>query len=407
MSEERMMILRMLQEGKITADEAARLLDALGGQPRAAASSAAGSGPGIGDEVRKAVEDVVRAIPKESIDDARDVIRETVREGVSIARETARLAREARHWAPRGWGWHFHPGGAGGHHATAPFADVRPTSASHLIVRNTRGDLRLSRSPDGQLHVRATRRVWAPDAGEAQRLAERLPIEIHEEGSTITVEGPGARPFHERLRVDFDIAAPEGLEVQVHLVRGDITAEGLARDLALTLVKGAVRTADCGRVTVEGVSSDVDLERSGGDAAVRVIRGDVRVAQAAGHIAVATKKGDVAISVETAGRLDAASVKGDVRVQARTFAAGGGADLHTVKGDVTLSLGPTARCHIDAAAVSGDVSSRLPLTESHRDRRGLSGVLNAPDASVRVRTTRGDIALTPLHGEAAVQAAPA
>jgi len=207
MSEERMMILRMLQEGKITADEAARLLDALGGQPRAAASSAAGSGPGIGDEVRKAVEDVVRAIPKESIDDARDVIRETVREGVSIARETARLAREARHWAPRGWGWHFHPGGAGGHHATAPFADVRPTSASHLIVRNTRGDLRLSRSPDGQLHVRATRRVWAPDAGEAQRLADRLPIEIHEEGSTITVEGPGARPFHERLRVDFDIAA--------------------------------------------------------------------------------------------------------------------------------------------------------------------------------------------------------
>lgn len=395
MSEERMMILRMLQEGKITADEAARLLDALGEQPRAA-----GPGAGIADEIRHAVEDVVRAIPQESIDEAKDVIRETVREGVKIA-------REARRWGRHEWGWKIHAAVSGGHHATAPFGDVRATSATHLIFRNTRGDLRLSRSPDGRLHVRATRRVWAPEAGEAQRLADRLPIEIYEEGNTITVEGPGARPFHERLRVDFDIAVPDALDVDANLVRGDVTAEGLARDLALTLVKGDIRTADCARVEVESASSEVDLQRSRGDATVRVIKGDVKIAQTGGHIAVSTKRGDIAVVVETAGRLNAETVRGDVRIRARECARDGAVNIHTVSGDVLISLGPAARCRIEAGAVSGDVSAEFPLSESSLDRRALRGVLNAPDATVRVRTTRGDIRFDLLKEGAAPQAAQA
>ncbi len=398
MSEERMIILRMLQEGKITAEDAARLLDAVGeGRQQH-------PGPGIADEIRRTVEDVVRAIPKGAIDDVKDVIRETVREG----REAA---SHMRHWGRHGWGWGWRMHGTleGGHVGTAPFEDTRATSATHLVFRNTRGDLRLSRSSDGQLRVRATRKVWAPDAGDAQRLAERLPIEIHEAGDVVTIEGPGARPFHERLRVDFDIAVPDALDVDAHLVRGDVSAEALARDLALTLVKGDVRVADCARVAVQGVSSDVDLQRSRGEASVKVIRGDVKVAQSSGHIAASTKRGDIIVRVETAGRLDVTTVRGDVSVRVREFAQGGGADVHAVKGDVAIALGPAARCRIEAAAISGDVSSTLPLQESSRGGRGLSGVLNAADASVHVRTTRGDISLAPLEVEAAAapQAPPA
>ncbi len=398
MSEERMMILRMLQEGKIDADDAARLLDALSERPQSAQS-----GPDIGEDIRRAVEDITRAIPKESIDQAKDVLRDTVREGVEFARETARIARRARHWGK--WGWHVHT--AFGGHQTAPFEDVRATSASHLIFRNTRGDLRLSRSSDDHLHVQATRRVWAPEAGEAQRLAERLPIEIHEAGDTITVEGPGARPYHERLRVDFEIAVPHTLDVAVHLVRGDVTAEGLSQDVALTLVKSDVRATDCARVSVESASGDVDVQRSRGDVVVRIVKGDVKVAQPSGDIAVSTKRGDIAVGVDQAGRLDATTVRGDVRVRVREFVQGGGANVHTVSGDVLMALGPAARCRIEAGAVSGDVSSSLPLKEYHGSRRGLSGVLNAPDASVRVRTTRGDILLAPFDGEAASAAEPA
>lgn len=405
-----MMILRMLQEGKITADEAARLLDAVTEQlpaqphppqrPTPPQPPEPPSAPGIADEIRRAVEDITRAIPKESIDDARDVIRETVREGMEFARESARIAREAGRWAGKWgkWDWHLH-GTHGGHHATAPFEAVRATNASHLIFRNTRGDLRLSRSTDGQLHVRATRRVWGSDPGEAQRLADRLPIEITESADTITVEGPRARPYHERIRVDFEIAVPDTLDVAGHLVRGDVTAEALARDLTFRLVKGDARAADCARVDIEGVSSDVSLDRSRGDVAVKVIRGDIAVRQISGNVAVSTKRGDVDVRVDTAGHLAVSTVRGDIRLRAREFASGAESTAHTIRGDITVNLSPAARCRVEAATLSGEISSGLPLTEHREDRRTLSGVMNSADAAVHLRVTRGDITLAVLESE--------
>jgi DUF4097 and DUF4098 domain-containing protein YvlB/polyhydroxyalkanoate synthesis regulator phasin len=392
MSEERMLILKMLQEGKITAEEAARLLDAVREERQEA------MGPNIVDDITRdikhAVKDVVQAIPHESIDEVKQVIRETVREGRDAARHIRDWGREG--W---GWGWRVKSTVTGGHVATAPFEDVRTTSATRLQIRNTRGDLRLSRSTDGQLRIRATRKAWAADPTEAQRLADRLPIEIHESGDTITVEGPGARPHHERLRVDFDIAVPDTLEVESHLVRGDVTAEALQRDLAVSLVKGTVRVAECARVAIEGVSSDVHIQRSRGAVAVRVIRGDVKVAQPSGDIAAATKRGDIDIRVGSAGRLAASTVRGDVVVRARDFVSGGGADIHAVRGDLAVHLGTGARCSIAAATVSGDVSSTLPLLEASDDRHALRGVFNAPDAGVHLRTTRGDIHLALLEPE--------
>jgi DUF4097 and DUF4098 domain-containing protein YvlB len=194
----------------------------------------------------------------------------------------------------------------------------------------------------------------------------------------------------------------------VHLVRGDISAESVARDLSVMLVKGDVNISGGARVAVQAVSADVHVEGSRGDVAVNVIRGDVQVVQSAGSLTVSTKKGDIALGLNTAGQVNASTMKGDVRVRVREFAQGGSAEVHTVKGDVVLSLGAAARCRIDAAAVSGDVTFSVPLTDLSRDRHRLTGMLNAADARVEVRTTRGDIRIAPLEDDAAApQAEPA
>ena len=394
MSEERMKILQMLAVGKITADDAAKLLDAIAEPKRAAPPGAAFVG-----DVRRAVEDVIQSIPKESLEEVKDVLRETLREG----REAA---HHWRHWARGGWGARMAATLGGGHEASAPFEDARATSATRLVVRNTRGDVRLSLSPDGHLRVRAQRRVWASDARDAERLADRLPIAIREAGEVITVEGPGARPFHERLRVDFDIAVPAALQVEVHLVRGDVLAEALPRDLTISLVKGVVRAADCGRVTVQNVSGDVIVQQAHGDVAVRVIRGDLSIAGASGDVTAATKRGDVSVRASAAGRVEISTVRGDVDLRAGTFSTGGDATVHTVNGDVAVQLGPQARCRIEAMTVAGDVSSALPLQDVRADRWHLAGTLGAPDVSVRISATRGDITLAPLETEAAVVSQP-
>lgn len=392
MHEERMKILQMLADGKITAEDAARLLDAIAEPKRAAPPGAA-----IVDEVKRTVEDVIHSIPKETIDDVRETLRATLREG----REAA---HQWRHWARRGW-WGAHMAATlGGHEASAPFEDARATSATRLVVRNTRGDVRLRRSADAQLRVKARRRVWAADAREAERLAERLPIEIHESGGVVTVEGPGARPFHERLRVDFDIAVPEALAVELHLVRGDATAEGLRHDLVVNLVKGEVHATDCTGVTIQSVSGDVHVDGSGGAVTARVIRGDVRIIGASGSVTASTKRGDVAVRTATAGRIEISTVRGDIELRAETFSPGGGATVHTVNGDVALRLGLQARCRIEAMTVAGEISSALPLQDVTADRRHLGGTLGAPDGTVQISATRGDITLARLLTESTAEA---
>jgi hypothetical protein len=390
MSEERMKILQMLADGKITAGDAAKLLDAVAEQPPPASTGAA-----LADEVRRTIDGVMQSIPRESIADVKDALREVYREG----REAA---HQWRRWAHKGWGgkWSFSFGE--GHMAAAPFQDERATTASRLVLRNTRGDVRLSPSADDQVRVKALRRVWAPDPHDAERIAERLAIEIREDGATLLIEGPGARPFHERIRVDFDIEIPQRLAAEVHLVRGDLQAGALMQPLAVSVVKGDVHVDGCAGITAQVTSGDISVRHCAGDAAIHTTRGDVALSQASGDAALTTRRGDVSFRIEHAGSVAISTMRGDIAVRIREFAAGGSAAIRTLHGDVSVAVPVSARCRFDASTLSGDVRTALPLREVVSDRRRLSGILNAPDIAVAVSTTHGDIRLAALETEAAV-----
>lgn len=390
MQEERMKILQMLADGKITAEDAARLLDAIADR-----RPTASPGPGFADEIKRTVEDVIQSIPKESIAEVKDALREVYREGRDAAHHW-------RRWAHKGWGGKWSLTFAEGHTAATPFEETRPTTANRLVLRNTRGDVRLSPAGDGQVRVKALRRVWAPDQREAERLAERLPIEIREEGEALIVEGPGARPFHERIRVDFDIEVPERLSVEVHLIRGDVHVGTLARALAVSVVKGDVHVDSCAGIAAQVTSGDISVRHCAGDAAIHSTRGDVQLTQASGDAAVTTRRGDVSLRSDRGGRVAISAMRGDISVRIRAFAAGGSAAVRTLHGDVSVAVPASARCRFDASTHSGDVHSSLPLKEVVADRRRLSGVLNTPDVEVAVSTTHGDVTLLALEGEAAV-----
>jgi DUF4097 and DUF4098 domain-containing protein YvlB len=270
-----------------------------------------------------------------------------------------------------------------------------------MVLRNTRGDVRLSQSADGQLRVRAQRRVRAPDPREAERLAERLPIEIRDEGDTVVVEGPGARPFHERIRVDFDIEVPERMAAALHLIRGDVQAT-LAQALAVSVVRGDVHVDRCGGIAAQLTSGDIKVAHAAGDVAVQITRGDVAIAGASGDAAISTRRGDIALRSDLAGRIAISAMRGDVAVLVGRFAAGGSATIKTMHGDIVVAVPLSASCRFDASTLSGDVRTSLPLRDVVSDRRRLSGILNAPDVAVAASTTDGDISLQALEPAAAV-----
>lgn len=396
MSEERMRILRMLRANKITAEDAAQLLDALEGS-RPSAPGPATPPPSPAEEIKRVVDDVVRNIPRDSLDDLGDIIRDSVRDALHGSRD---VARAWRHVGRSGFGQHLVDAVlSGGAEATAPFEDVRVTTATRLQFRNTRGDVRLVLSPDGRLHVKARRRVRAADVRESERIAERVPIEVYEREGTVVVEGPGARPFHERIRVDFDIALPAQMHLDAAVVRGDTNVEYPAGDVTVSTVKGDVTIADCARAVVRSTSGAVAIHRCKGDVTVDVTRGDVAVARAEGDIAVSSKRGDVSVRAGTVRSLRAQTYRGDIILHLNTFVAGGAGVINTLHGDVTVRLNPAARCRIEASTLHGDLDSALPLGDLSSDRRRLTGVLNAPDTHLRISSSHGDIVLRPATVE--------
>lgn len=412
MDEERAMVLRMLKEGKISVEEADALLQELAEQPpvaaagepeEAAASAQAGTemGPELRDELRGVFRELMESIPgdiRRELHRAREVIRPSFRE---VLRGLSGLA-EGR--AETG-------------------AEEPMSSGDTLDLRQAWGDVRLRAEGEGPMRLHAVRRVWSSSPEEAQRAAERLPVEIRRDGSTVVVHVP--RMEGRRTRVDFEITVPKGVHVRIDIAKGDVRVEDAAATevrvargdvLARRLTGGLRADVLSGDLELRGIDGDVRLEVKSGDVAAQdlsgrlqgriisgdvavsgsagvgldIINGDVAVANTHGPVDVATKSGDVALGSIRSTDVRIRTLSGDVAVDLVELTEGS-LVVETVSGDIKLALPPDSRTAIDAQTRSGEISTELALSQQTTGFRSLRGVLNAPGATVRLQATSGDI----------------
>jgi DUF4097 and DUF4098 domain-containing protein YvlB len=143
-------------------------------------------------------------------------------------------------------------------------------------------------------------------------------------------------------------------------------------------------------LTVNGISSDIDVQGVCGEAELQSVSGDVRLACAQGNVSVTSVSGDVTLT-DARGRVEISSTSGEVTVQ------GARADLaaHSVSGDVLLER--TDGQEVTAETVSGEVGFSGPIREGGRYRlQSHSGdVTIHPDgalnATISVSTFSGDL----------------
>jgi len=156
-------------------------------------------------------------------------------------------------------------------------------------------------------------------------------------------------------------------------------------------------------LTVNAVSSDIDVRDVCGEAELQSVSGEVRLACAQGNVSVQSVSGDVTAG-DVRGRLEVASTSGGVTVHnARADVA-----AHSVSGDVTLDR--VEGQDVSAETVSGEVTFSGPIREGGRYRfQSHSGdVTIRPDgalnATISVSTFSGDlesdfpVTLTPSQG---------
>lgn len=380
-SEERMAILNMLEEGKISAEEAERLLQALGspseerdggaspererlrrerGRRGRARDDLGDLVDEIGDEVRGAVRSVQaseigRAVSQEvgkAVDSLQrmdmgglvgDIV-EQVREAVSDA-----VARSAAHVVETEQDWSFQAAGL-----------------SLLHAETISGLIQVAGADTDHVTVHALKRVRGHDQAAVAAFAEEMALRAVADGQQLRLYQEPPKPPHGiRAEVRYRILCPSSLPVELRLVNGNVSGESLDGGVDAQTTNGNVRIMGCsGRV------------------AARTRNGNAR--------AEMKELREEAVLETTNGNVSLAIHAGQAQVKATSS-----------NGNVKVALPEGFSGQVNARTTNGIVANELALTRVVEQKRNLLiGQLgNGGEWSVHLQTLNGNARLIALHTE--------
>ena len=235
MSNERDRILKLLEDGKITADQATRLIEALG-------SERAESEFGMGPHVPFRMERHLRM--RRGFDRIPDVVATAVASAMKSS---------------------FEPG----EERSSDFPGKR-----HLLVKSVSGDLDVTRGGEGR-------------------------VELSYSGGMVKVRTSGEQVVVRTMAGDVSATVPTDGRLELEVVSGDVSVSDGSARIEVKTVSGDVDIdQSTGGVQVKTVSGDVDLDHVSGAIEVETRSGDVELG-AAGQISgsLQSVSGDVTVAL--------------------------------------------------------------------------------------------------------------
>lgn len=286
--------------------------------------------------------------------------------------------------------------------------DYNVTGPMRLELTNASGDVDITGSADGKVHVRGEVRASGFGFDNPQkRLDDTLanpPIE--QRGDIIRI---GKEMSHMRnISIAYTIKVPNNTEVDVTVASGAQTIRSVRGPVKVRAASGAIR--------VEKIERDVQLTTASGSVSATDIGNDVRVSTASGSVNISNTKGDVRVNAVSGvirvsnpgGRIEADTASGEVEIQGaatdvKAHAASGrvsvqgnpGADsyweLKTASGTVQLGVPASANLHLSAEAVSGEIRTDIPIVIEEQGKHSLRAHMGSGGGRVDVHTVSGEI----------------
>jgi Putative adhesin len=291
-----------------------------------------------------------------------------------------------------------------------------------LEVTNTAGNVDITGSADGKVHIHADVRASGMGFDKPQkRLSDTLanpPVE--QRGDTIRIGKDGSHMRN--LAITYNIQVPHDTEVSANVVSGAQTIRGIRGPVKVQAVSGVI--------TVEKIDRDIQLNSTSGSVSATDIGDDVKISSVSGNVNVSNVKGDVIANAvagvirvsKPGGRVDADAGSGEVEIQGamnnvKAHAASGlvsvqgnpDADsyweLKTISGGVQLNVPATSNFHLSAEAVSGEIRADIPIVIEEQGKRSLRAHMGSGGGRVEVHTVSGDIRVSGSN-DARVAGAP-
>ena len=419
MTEESMMILNLLRDGKISAPDAERLLRAVRetGTPAAPAPPPPAA-PTLGQSAGQAAQSaaklagkVLTFLPKPKIDTGKwgDKVGETANDALQAAKSAARdVAAEVNKLTQQTkQALHFDGAsvlgpetGRPANDAGQPQATETATSevtwqgAERLLLVNAYGNISVRGEAGlaGAAQATLTKTAWADNDGAARVYLQQVFLVSRVENGACRVEIIAPQDAAGRVTVDYEIAVPQEVVLEIQTGYGGVEAAGVSPAL--------VARSQSGRLTVRRPWAE-----GSGEARLTTTSGDVLLDgwnTASGSLRVETTSGDVEAQDIHCGReLTLTSRSGDITLTGGS--AGTRARIETGSGAARLTRLRAPAVEVETTsgdALLRDASGALTLKTAAGSLDG-SG-LNTPAVSLNTISGSARLAFAaPFSGSVA------
>jgi hypothetical protein len=395
MKEQVLRILKMVQEGRLSPEDAFDLMDAFidfdsssreepaqdGGEEAKGRQSDAKPGSNGKAESFRALLDMMEAIRREISEsihwhDVAQQVREAAEKGVEALKGTVeRIGKGGLHW--------FGP--IETKTVEMPL-NIKPGKT--LKVERFHGDVKVI---GGRQEPKVTATVSVRGASQKDartKAAAWTPIIEEADDFVLLKQSP------ESLSEDLELLVPEGVSVEIKAESGDVTVKGtqsdvrvkaLAGDIVVEGARGRVEVmSHAGEVTLSRIEgSEVEIENRAGSVFLHEVSGNVKVRSAAGDIKATDLKPKTA-NLETVS----GNVMVDIVEPVSTDVV-----IRSVAGDVLLDIDSRSDCRVALSSVSGAVNTSIALEEIAHSRERITGRMGEGTGSVEVSTVSGAVNL--------------
>jgi DUF4097 and DUF4098 domain-containing protein YvlB len=280
-----------------------------------------------------------------------------------------------------------------------------------LELNNTSGDVSITGSADGKVHIHALARASGMGFESPEKRLNTLlanpPIEQH--GATIRI-GEEMRRLH-NVSVSYTIEVPHDTEIAsrvlsggqtIENVRGPVKAEAasgsihashIERQTQLSTLSGTIRAEDIGDdVRANSASGTVTVSNIKGDVRISALSGSTQITKPGGRVEASTASGSVDVEGATSD-VKAHAASGRVNVQGNPGASSYW-ELKTASGSVQLDVPSSASFHLAAEAISGEIKTDIPVMVEEQGKHSLRAKVGSGNGGrIEVHTVSGEIRL--------------
>lgn len=427
MSEDRKLILKMLQENRITIEEAERLLKAT--EDKAPGASRAPEDT-LFDRTAPKVEHFVN-----SLSSMFDTVSQQL--GPTLEKRFEGWFQQKQHKTTKADA----PGAGGeGFETLRRDEQVIPLEANieKIKLHYTLGDVTVTSHAGEHIHAALEKRVYS-DQVEDKLKYEDLHLESHQEGNTLFLKLAGAEGLSpsKQAEIHLQLQVPASLDLelatdahdislsqwshtqgQVHLLSGsgnlslqnvalkaieletrsgNVNAEQASESLKVTtqsgditlagsIYKGQIKSGS-GHINVgASVLDRLNAEGSSSDMQIQLLDGQ-------GSLELSTRSGDIELSGELHKESVLNSASGDLQCDIIVH-SNASVSLTSHSGDIDLILRPESQCGIELEARTGDIESRLELDDPQTSEHRLKGKKGSGEGVLKAQTQSGDILLS-------------